>query len=138
MWIDEGVRIGVEKPVRWYVEAKGKRYDLCEVRDFFRVWLLLERPYPEVKSELDALAKEAGATDTFPMWKVVACAFLSKTANNAEDAVTWLPFMEPGELALFSDLLGEVRDAKWARQRTRQMARKFKKKADMGRQTNAS
>jgi hypothetical protein len=125
--IGNGLIINYDSHTKWSVLANGTKFNLDDVRDFYRVWLLLEHPFPQAKSSLDALAKDAGANEGFPFWKVIAAALDAKSAQWTDLAVGWLPFLDVTEIALLKDSLVAARDSKWASQHSRQIARKFAK-----------
>ena len=120
--LEQGFEIHSDPDSRWYISVDGKRRDLVNTEDFFSVWSLLERPFLEVKSELEELMLSSGSSTPFPMWKVVATAFDSRSENWTERAMSWVPYFSIDEKNNLKNYLLIVQNAKWASQKSRQIA----------------
>lgn len=121
-----GLKIGQTDGI-WNVYAKSGSFALIETSDFFRVVVLLERPYEETKSLFDEYVLRSGASTQFPFWKVVGAAFASRSDQWLSLALTWFPNLVPSERIALRDHLVVVGKSKWASQRNRQMAEKYAK-----------
>lgn len=104
----------------WYVRSDSRKWPLLRARDFYRVWVMLERPFAEVQAGIS----ELNFASRFPFENVIASAF-SGSANWTDLAIHWVPFLEAREKASLYDLLVEIQLSKTASQKTRQLARKF-------------
>jgi len=125
--IGYGLKIGLSDQSGWQVWAKSGVFDLNETGDFFRVVALLERPYPTAKVLLDGYAESQRARNTFPLWRVAGAGLACKSEEWTSLALRWLPELPVGERALLRDLLIQVRGAKWASQKSRQLAERYAK-----------
>lgn len=97
MIIDPGLQLECDPNVGWYLVVKGTTYLLREVADFSKVWLLLERPYHDAKSDLDNVTMSNALNIPFSMWEVVATALVRGSNNTIDKAMVWvqqLPFEE--------------------------------------------
>ncbi|WP_426534957.1 hypothetical protein [Bradyrhizobium sp. McL0615] len=130
--IDTGVSIGVSDAGIWSVRAGDNRFSLEETNDFFRVWLLFERPFPEVKADLERVAADAKVDASFPFAKLIGSALNAMSGHWTECAMTWVPFLTLMERAPLKSLFIEVRDSKWASQKIRQLARKYVSEIERG------
>jgi len=122
--IDSGMRIALTEGGAWVIRADGREFRLEEINDFYRAWLLLERPFSEVKAALDQIACSASAVTPFPFAKLIGSALKAKSRHWTDLAMVWVAFLAAAEKATLKDLLSEVRDSKWASQKIRQLARK--------------
>lgn len=111
----------------WQVWAKNGSFDLNETSDFYRMLVLLEKPYSEAKALLDGYADRQRAERGFPMWRVVGAGLACQSDQWASLALKWLPDLPEGERALLRDLLLQVHGAKWASQKSRQLAERYAK-----------
>jgi len=123
--IDEGVSIGFSDDGRWVVRARDNEFHLEEIDDCFRAWLLLERPFPEVKSALDRVAADAKVDTSFPFARLIGSALKAKSGQWTDRAMTWVPFLTLTEKESLRYLFIEARDSKWASQKSRQLARRY-------------
>ena len=108
--------------------AKNGTYPLKEMPAFWRVVVLLERTYHDVKSMFDKYGEESGLTTSFPYWKLVGAGLEFKTEQWASLALNWVPELTPQELLMLKAALENVADSKWASQKSRQLANKFAKR----------
>lgn len=122
--ISSGVRIGCSESGKWLVEAKNGVFPLQETADFWRVVVLLERKYSDVKSMFEQFA-----SSPFPYWRLVGAGLGFKTEQWASLALSWVPELQPQELLLIKSALDDVASSKWASQKSRQLADKFAKRA---------
>ncbi|ARO32362.1 hypothetical protein NXC14_PA00066 (plasmid) [Rhizobium sp. NXC14] len=121
--IDVGLSITVTDAGDWIVKADGRDFQLKEISDFYRAWLLLERPFPDVKAAFDQIASNAKKTIPFPFAKLIASALKAKSGEWTDRAMLWVSFLTEAEKASLKDLFIEARDSKWASQKSRQLAR---------------
>jgi hypothetical protein len=120
--IGHGLKIGLKGRSIWQVWAKHDCFDMAETNDFYRVMVLLERPYSEAESLLNDYAEKQNAEGRFPLWRVVGSGLACQSDQWASLALTWIPYLPHSEKALLQDLLMEVRRSKWASQKSRQLA----------------
>jgi hypothetical protein len=120
--IGYGLRIGLKGGSTWQVWAKNGVFDLRETNEFFRTAVLLERPYVDAKSLLEQYAKAQNAESGFPLWRVVGAGLACRSDQWASLALVWVPLLSEEERQLLLDLLMQVQIAKWASQKTRQLA----------------
>jgi len=103
--------------------SKGE-YHLKEVRDFFRLCSLLDDSFltaaDTVKEWIDGRTQQ-----NFPMWKIVAAAFLSKSRLASEKATAWLPSLADEDLRELQPYLSDIVSSRWVNQKTRHLARKY-------------
>ena len=69
--IGNALKIGLTDTSMWQVCTKEKSFDLRETADFFRLLVLLEREYADVKRQTDEYAEKQNAK-SFPLWRIVA------------------------------------------------------------------
>lgn len=120
--IGSDLRIGLKGRQTWQVWARNGCFDLVEVRDFWRVLILLERPYVEVESAINKFAAQQGAEGRFPLWKIVGVGLESQSVHWVPCALEWFPSLADEEKILLKDFLKEVRGSKWVSQKSRQLA----------------
>jgi hypothetical protein len=125
MEIARGINLDVSDAGAWVIRANDDAFPLEEVRDFFRAWLLLERPFDDVKAGLDRGRYSANPATPFPFWKLIGSALMGGSQRWTNRAMTWVPFLTMAEKIPLKDLLIEVRDSGWASQKIRQLARKY-------------
>ncbi|HZH98151.1 MAG TPA: hypothetical protein VEX38_04205, partial [Fimbriimonadaceae bacterium] len=117
--------IGISHEGSWVIRADDAPFPLDNINDFYRAWLLLERPFFDVKRDLDRLASAAGATSPFPYWKLVGSAMKARSLQWTELAMAWVPLLAAAERTHLRELLLETRESRWASQKVRQLARKY-------------
>lgn len=120
--IGYGLRIGLKGLSIWQVWAKSGCFDLTDTADFFRVVVLLERSYFEAQSVLREFAEQQNAEDQFPLWKVVGAGLASQSDQWTGLALMWVPHLPAAEKAKLESLLVDIHSAKWASQKSRQLA----------------
>ncbi|MVT49925.1 hypothetical protein GPL17_05420 [Bradyrhizobium yuanmingense] len=130
--IKPGLSIALTEAGSWTIRADDREFRLEEINDFYRAWLLLERPFSDVRDALDRVASSANAATPFPFAKLIGSALKGQSRNWTDLAMAWVPFLAAAERATLRDLLSEVRDSKWASQKTRQLARKYVKEIERG------
>ncbi|WP_162131161.1 hypothetical protein [Bradyrhizobium yuanmingense] len=130
--INIGMSIALTEAGAWVIRADVREFRLEEINDFYRAWLLLERPFSEVKAALDRIAHSASAATPFPFAKLIGSALRAKSGEWTDLAMVWIPFLAAAEKATLKDLLSDVRDSKWASQKTRQLARKYVNEIERG------
>jgi hypothetical protein len=135
--IGRGLTIGVSEEGDWLISTQEEAFSLTDTTDFYRAWLLFDRPFPEVKAALDEVARGARATRPFPFAKLVGSALRAKSARLADSGITWVSFFTIAEKTSLKDLLVEVKDSKWASQKSRQLARKYVNEILRGKQAGA-
>jgi hypothetical protein len=124
--IGNGLKIELKSPGIWKIVAKNGCFDLIEPADFWRVVILLERPYSEIESIFNEyVEKKIGVEDRFPYWKVVSAGLDFKIDQWASLALTWFPYLEQDKKNMLGDLLENVANSKWASQKTRQLASRY-------------
>ncbi|WP_063689675.1 hypothetical protein [Bradyrhizobium stylosanthis] len=123
--IDRGLSIALTEAGAWIIRADDREFRLEVVEDFYRAWLLLERPFPDVKAGLEQLAYNANAATGFPFAKLIGSALKAQSRQWTDLAMVWVPLLTTAEKATLKDLLSEVRDSRWASQKIRQLARKY-------------
>jgi hypothetical protein len=123
--IDTGISVGVSDTGIWIVRSGDNEFLLEETDDYFRAWLLLERPFSEVKSALERIAADAKAGASFSFAKLIGSALKAKSGQWTDRAMTWVPFLTLTEKASLRSLFIEARDSKWASQKSRQLARTY-------------
>jgi hypothetical protein len=123
--INSNLTIRVSDDGDWLISTEEREFPLKEVNDFFRVWLLLERSFLVVRAALDEVARNARATEPFPFAKLIASALKAKSTQLTDRAVFWVSFLTIEDKASLKRLLVDVRDSKWASQKSRQLARKY-------------
>ena len=123
--IDIGVSVGVSSAGIWIVRSGDNKFSLENTDDYFRAWLLLERPFPEVKSALERVAADAKVDTSFPFAKLIGSALKAKSGHWTDRAMIWVPFLTLTERASLRSLFIEAGDSKWASQKSRQLARKY-------------
>lgn len=129
--IGHGLTVELKGDSVWQVRAKSGCFDLVETQDFYRVLPLLERPYWEAKTLFDDLASDSAAAGGFPLWRVVAAGLGCQSEEWASRALRWLPELSEDERRLLRDLLLIVSGAKWASQKSRQLADRYAKQVRM-------
>jgi hypothetical protein len=125
--IGYGLKVGLKGQSVWQVWAKNGCADLNQTSDFLRVLVLLEKPYSEAKALLDGYADSQRAEHGFPLWRVVGAGLACQSDQWASLALRWLPDLPEGDKAQLLDLLLQVHEAKWASQKSRQLADRFAK-----------
>jgi len=123
--IARGINLDVSEAGAWVIRANDDAFPLEEARDFFRAWLLLERPFDDVKAALDRGVYSANPETPFPFWKLIGSALMGDSEQWTNRAMTWVPFLTMAEKISLKDLFIEVRDSRWASQKSRQLARKY-------------
>ena len=121
-WIDLGheLRLGVDGEGTWAVNAGSQTWPLSVPDDYYRLVILLERPYPDVSHLIDSYC--AVAHRDFPIELVVRAGLIFQSDYWADLALVWLPALSPKRRVTLADALRTVSSARWARQRTRQRA----------------
>jgi hypothetical protein len=71
---------------------------------------------------LDGYADSERAERGFPLWRVVGAGLACQSDRWASLALLWLPHLPEGDKAQLRDLLLQVHEAKWASQKSRQLA----------------
>lgn len=135
--IDRGISIDVSDAGAWIIRSENSEFPLEEVGDFFRAWLLLERPFADVKAAIDRVSSDANTATPFPYWKLIGSALKAPSAQWTDRAMAWVPFLPVTEKASLKDLFIEARDSKWASQKSRQLARKYVNEIERGGQDAA-
>jgi len=123
--IARGLSIALTEAGAWIIRADDREFRLEVIEDFYRAWLLLERPFPDVKAGLEQLAYNANAATGFPFAKLIGSALKAQSRQWTDLAMVWVPLLTTAEKATLKDLLSEVRDSRWASQKIRQLARKY-------------
>jgi hypothetical protein len=123
--IDTEVSVGVSDAGIWIVRSRDNEFLLEETDDYFRAWLLFERPFSEVKSALERVAADANAGTSFSFAKLIGSALKAKSGQWTDRAMTWVPFLTLTEKVSLRSLFIEARDSKWASQKSRQLARNY-------------
>ena len=123
--IHPGISIGVSEAGAWVVKAGDERFPLKDIDDFYRAWLLLQRPFVDAKAALDRITTGASAAGPFPIWMLVGSTLKAASTHWTDVAMTWLPYLTTMEKASLKNLLIETRDSRWASQKSRQMAGKY-------------
>jgi hypothetical protein len=103
--------------------SKGE-YHLKEVRDFFRLCSLLDDSFLTAADTIKKLI-DGRTQQNFPMWKIVAAAFLSKSRLASEKATAWLPSLADEDLRELQPYLSDIVSSRWVNQKTRHLARKY-------------
>ncbi|OAF13373.1 hypothetical protein AYJ54_44395 [Bradyrhizobium centrolobii] len=130
--IDEGLSIALTDVGAWIVKADDREFRLEEINDFYRAWLLLERPFSNVKAALDQIARNANVATPFPFAKLIGSALKAQSGQWTDRAMVWVSFLAATEKASLKGLFSDVRDSKWASQKTRQLARKYMNEIERG------
>ncbi|MBR1143833.1 hypothetical protein [Bradyrhizobium sp. AUGA SZCCT0431] len=138
MEIADGINLDISETGAWIVRANDDAFPLEDMRDFFRAWLLLERPFEDVKASLDRGPYSANPATPFPFWKLIGAALMAGTRQWTDHAMTWVPFLTMAEKARLKDLFIEVRDSKWASQKNRQLARKYANEIERSEHSSAN
>jgi hypothetical protein len=125
MEMARGINLDVSEAGAWVIRASDDAFPLKEVRDFFRAWKLLERPFGDVKAALDRGLYSANPATPFPFWKLIGSVLMSGSEQSMNRAMAWVPFLTMAEKSSLKDLFIEVRDSRWASQKSRQLARKY-------------
>lgn len=123
--IDDGLSIALTEDGAWLVRADVREFRLEEIDDFYRAWLLLEQPFSDVRDALDQIARNANAATPFPFVKLIGSAMKAKSGPWTDLAIAWVPFLATAEKVTLKGLFLDVRDSKWASQKTRQLARNY-------------
>ncbi|MBY3045999.1 hypothetical protein [Rhizobium leguminosarum] len=123
--IDAGLSITVTDAGDWIVKADGREFKLEEISDFYRAWLLQERPFPDVKAAFDQIARNVNVIIPFPFAKLIGSALKAKSGQWTDRAMTWVSFLTETEKASLKGLFVEARDSRWASQKSRQLARQY-------------
>jgi hypothetical protein len=123
--IGHGLKVGFREPEGWRVWAKNGCFELIETMDYFRVVVLLERTYSEAKKLFDDFVNRQRIADSFPMWRVVGAGLACRSDEWASLAMNWLPELPVAEKNLLREPLMQIQHAKWASQKTRQLARRY-------------
>lgn len=125
--LDYGLKLGLGDTGNWQVVTKNGAFDLSHPQEFFRVVVLLERPYAEVEKLLNEYAEAKRHSARFPLWQVVSAGLSSESDQWARLALTWVPDLPQSDRMLLVNLLDEVAHSKWASQKTRQVAERHRK-----------
>jgi hypothetical protein len=125
MAIVRGINLDVSEAGAWVMRANDDAFPLEAARDFFRAWLLLERPFDDVKAALDRGLYSANPATPFPFSKLIGSALMGGSEQWTNRAMTWVPFLTMAEKISLKDLFIELRDSRWASQKSRQLARKY-------------
>ena len=123
--IGHGLSIALTEAGTWLVRADVREFPLEQIDDFYRAWLLLERPFTDVRDALDQIARNANAATPFPFVKLIGSAMKAKSGEWTDRAMAWVPFLATAEKVTLKGLFADVRDSRWASQKTRQLARKY-------------
>lgn len=123
--IDPGLSIAVTDAGTWTIRADGREFSLKEISDFYRAWLLLEWTFSDAKVALDRVTQNAALAGPFPFEKLIGSALMAKSGQWTDRAMTWVPHLTTAEKISLKSLFIEVRDSKWASQKSRQLARKY-------------
>lgn len=123
--ISNGLRIGLTKSNTWQVWAKNGCFDLIDIADFWRIVIILERPYSEIELIFKKYAKKVNVENSFPLWKVVGAGLAFGLDEWANLALAWFPYLKQDEKVMISDLLENVASSKWASQKSRQLANRY-------------
>lgn len=118
-WLDigNGLKIGFHNG-QWAVFAKNGIYPLKEEVDFSRIVSLLEKTLHEVSVIVSSVEH------TFPFGMVIKAGLASASDYWAGLALVWLVELSEDEKVNFFDQLAAVSEAKWASQKTRQIAKR--------------
>ena len=125
--IGYGICIGLKEPATWQACGKNGCFNLTTMDDFYRVLILLERPYFEVEPLLSGYAEKIHAEIYFPLWKVVGAGLTCQSDQWARLALNWFPCLEQVEKTRLLALLDKVAHSKWASQKSRQLADRYAK-----------
>lgn len=116
--IDAGLSIALTEAGHWTIKADDREFRLEEINDFYRAWLLLERPFSDVKAALDQIARNANVATPFPFANLIGSALKAQSREWTDRAMVWVPFLAAAEKATLKGLLSNTRDSKWASQKT--------------------
>jgi hypothetical protein len=97
MEIARGINLDVSEVGAWVISANDDAFPLEEARDFFLAWLLLERPFDDVKAALDRGVYSANPETPFPFWKLIGSALMGGSVQWTNRAMTWVPFLTMAE-----------------------------------------
>lgn len=128
--IGYGLKIGLKRQTVWQVWAKNGGVDLHETLDFHRVLVLLEKSFSEAEALLHRFADTQRAANKFPLWRVVGAGLACESELWASLALQWWPHLSAGERAMLRDPIGQVVEAKWASQKSRQLTDRFARQLD--------
>lgn len=123
--ISNGLRIGLAESGTWQIWAKNGCFDLREIADYWRVVILLERPYSEIELTFNKYAEKINTKNSFPLWKIVGAGLAFGLDEWANLALAWFPHLTQDEKVMISDLLENVASSKWASQKSRQLANRY-------------
>ncbi|MEP9401907.1 hypothetical protein [Sphingomonas sp. VNH70] len=123
--IGSRIYINISDAGFWIIQSEEEVFSLEDMTDFFRAWLLLERKFPDAKLAIDRLSINGNPVTPFSYWKLVGSAIKAKSAQWTDRAMNWIPFLPSSEKILLEDLLVEVRESKWASQKSRQLSRRY-------------
>jgi len=125
LWLDigYGLRLG-EHQGCWFVSSANGLFALSSDSDYFRAVTILEMEYQNAKSLLDKYTEENKIKHAFSIAKIVNIGLAAQSDSWAEKALTWVKHLP---IDLRQSLLTNIEtviNAKWASQRTRQLAMK--------------
>jgi hypothetical protein len=124
-WIDFGrLRLGIDANGKWVVAAGSSNYVLSEDRDYYRLLSLLEHPYLEVVQTINAYRASGDVGIEFPFEAVIKAGLIGRMDYWADLALKWLPELSAERRRKLASALGGVVSSKWAKQGTRQRARR--------------
>jgi len=124
----QGITMGVKEDYTWVFEVKSELYLLNNPNEFWRLVVLLEKPFHETRREvagfLDNLGIVANPYDFFPFVEIIRAGFQFGTKYWAELAFNWYDEILLEKKVCLKESLEYVENAKWASQKLRHRARK--------------
>lgn len=108
----------------WTLEGLKGEYHLNEVSDFFRLFSLLDESFSSASDTVTELIGDR-TNQNFPMWKIVAAAFLSRSKLTSEKAADWLPFLRGDDIRELQPYFSDIVSSRWASQKTRHLVRRY-------------
>jgi hypothetical protein len=123
--LEAGLSLAVTEAGAWIAKTDDKTFSLDGVSDFYRAWLLLERPFSEVKEAVDQIALRTNAVEPFPFAKLIESALMSRSRQWTERALPWISHLPTPEKTSLRELLLDVREANWVSQKGRQLAQRY-------------
>ena len=129
-WLDigQGLRLGAVRREVWAVSGANGISELKADADYFRVVLLLERPYTEVVSAISRFAEVQDMRVPFRYVAVVKAGIGARVDHWAASALGWLLELPLSDRRDLARELQELSVGKWASQQVRQIAARESKR----------
>ncbi|WP_157215922.1 hypothetical protein [Flavisphingomonas formosensis] len=114
--IGANINISITNAGKWTVSSGKNSFPLDNIKDFFRIWRILEKPFSESQIALTELAKNGPVSSPFPYWKLIASTFSAESRQWAEHSLGWIPHLSIDDKILLKPFLTEASRSEWISQ----------------------